>query len=323
MRSACELSATKSFIVKRLADAKEADDMADGTAKTRVESFVFEEHAQCGMSELPRSDYLLGSSDAEHERLIRQARHMAPFTERFFRDAGIGPGQRVLDLGSGVGDVAMLVGKLVGPSGEVVGIERDERSLGLAMARAKEGRQDNVSFIRSDITQISINKSFDAVVGRFILQFVPNPVGVLQSVVPLLKPGGIVAFQEPSFAAFVHLCPHLRLWSAGAMLIYETGRRAGVNPEMGFALHGAFQEAGLPAPKMHIDVPLGSDPDFTRWVYDVIRTLLPRIQEFNLAVEPLGDLATLYERLEQEIASANSVVPVLPLVGAWSRTSAT
>jgi len=274
------------------------------------------------MSKRLNANYLLGSSDAEHERLIRQARHFAPFTERFFREAGIGPGQRVLDLGSGVGDVAMLVGKLVGRSGEVVGVERDERSFARAKARVKEARQHNVSFIRCDVTQVPADKSFDAVVGRFILQFVPNPVDVLRSVVRLLKPGGVVAFQEPCFAAFIHICPQLQLWSAAASLIYETGSRAGVNPEMGLALHSAFQEAGLPAPKMHMDVPVGSDPDFTRWVSDVVRTLLPRIEEFNLSVESLGDVATLHQRLHQEIASANAVVPVLPLVGAWSRTKA-
>jgi len=273
------------------------------------------------MSEGPRPDYLLGSSDAEHERLIRQAALFAPFSERFFRQAGISSGQRVLDLGSGVGDVAMLAGKLVGRSGEVVGIERDERSLAVATARATEAGHDNVSFIQSDISKISLNKSFDAVVGRFILQFVPNPVDVLRAVVPLLKPGAIVAFQEPSFAAFIHVCPQLRLWSATAALIHETGRRAGVHLEMGFALHGVFQEAGLPAPKMHIDIPLGSDPHYSRWVYDVICTLLPRIQEFGLSMEPLGDLATLRERLHQEVTSANAVVPVLPLVGAWSRAA--
>ncbi len=66
------------------------------------------------------SPYALGSTDAEHERLIRQAPRLGPLTERSFREAGIGPGQRVLDLGSGVGDVAMLAARLVGPSGEVV-----------------------------------------------------------------------------------------------------------------------------------------------------------------------------------------------------------
>jgi cyclopropane fatty-acyl-phospholipid synthase-like methyltransferase len=70
----------------------------------------------------PSSDYVLGNTDAEHERLIRQAARIAPLTERFFRAADIGPGQRVLALGSGVGDVVLLAAKLVGPSGEVVGV---------------------------------------------------------------------------------------------------------------------------------------------------------------------------------------------------------
>jgi ubiquinone/menaquinone biosynthesis C-methylase UbiE len=82
------------------------------------------------------SNYLLGSSDAEHERLIRQAIRLAPVTERFFREAGIGPGQRVLELASGVGDVAMLVARLIGPSGEVVAIKRDALSVNRARTRA-------------------------------------------------------------------------------------------------------------------------------------------------------------------------------------------
>jgi len=82
-----------------------------------------------------QADYLLGSSDAEHQRLIRQPIRLAPVTESFFREAGIGPGQHVLELGSGVGDVAMLVARLVGPSGEVVAIERDARSISRAESR--------------------------------------------------------------------------------------------------------------------------------------------------------------------------------------------
>jgi ubiquinone/menaquinone biosynthesis C-methylase UbiE len=85
-----------------------------------------------------RSDYHLGNTDAEHERLIRQAIRLAPVTERFFREAGIGSGQHVLDLGAGVGDVAMLVARLVGSSGKVVAIERDSRTINRARARARE-----------------------------------------------------------------------------------------------------------------------------------------------------------------------------------------
>src|SRR5258705_1884839 len=75
------------------------------------------------------ADYPLGNTDAEHDRLIRQAARVAPITERFFREAGVGSGQRVLDIGSGGGGVAMLTARLVGPSGGVVAIEREPRSL--------------------------------------------------------------------------------------------------------------------------------------------------------------------------------------------------
>jgi ubiquinone/menaquinone biosynthesis C-methylase UbiE len=148
----------------------------------------------------PTSDYVLDSTDAEHERLIRQAARLAPLTERLFREAGIAPGQRVLDLGSGVGDVVMLVARLVGDSGEVVGIERDPRSLDRARARVAEAGLNNVSFIQSDVSQITASEPFDAAVGRFILMWLPDPASVLRQLSLLVRPGGVVAFQEPSWA---------------------------------------------------------------------------------------------------------------------------
>src|SRR5213595_694483 len=127
------------------------------------------------------SDYALGYTNTEHERLIRQAERIAPITERLFRNAGIGPGQRVLDLGSGVGDVAMLAARLVGPSGEVVGVERDTRSITRAKARVADAGLPNVTFTQSDVSQIASTRLFDAVVGRFILMYLPDPVAVLRS----------------------------------------------------------------------------------------------------------------------------------------------
>src|SRR6266487_2558668 len=144
------------------------------------------------------SPYALGYTDAEHERLIRQAARLAPLTERLFREAGIGPGQRVLDIGSGVGDVAVLAARLVGPSGEVMGVERDSRSIARARARVAKVGVHNVSFIQSDVSQVASNKPVDAVVGRFILMFLPDPVAVLSSLSALVRSDGVLAFQEPS-----------------------------------------------------------------------------------------------------------------------------
>ena len=214
----------------------------------------------------PTSHYVLGSTDAEHQRLIRQAKWLSGHTERLFREAGIGPGQRVLDLGSGVGDVALIAALLVGPSGEVVGIERDPRSIARARARVTEAGLGNVSFTQSDVSQIPIDKPFDAAVGRYILMFLLDPVSVLRSLCRLVRPGGVLAFQEPSWGSFLSMCAHLPLWRAGAARMVETFQRSGTNTNMGPALSRVFQEAGLPAPSTQTDTLVGAE----QWMPDCL-----------------------------------------------------
>jgi tRNA A58 N-methylase Trm61 len=70
------------------------------------------------------SEYVLGHSARELERLRRQAELVNPNTRQYLIEAGIAPGMRVLDVGSGAGDVAFLAAELVGPSGQVVGVDR-------------------------------------------------------------------------------------------------------------------------------------------------------------------------------------------------------
>jgi SAM-dependent methyltransferase len=231
----------------------------------------------------------------------------------------MGRGQRVLEIGSGVGDVAMLAGGLVGPEGEVVGIERDGRSIARARARVAEAGFTNVSFTQCDVSQISVDELFDAVVGRFILGFLPDAADVLRSLTRLVRPGGIVAFHEASHAPFLALSSHLPLWFASASLAGEIVQRSGANTEMGPALHDVFQEAGLPAPTMHLEMVLGREPDFTRWTYDLLCSLRPQSEQVGLSLETLGDFDTLLARLQSEVADSNTVVPWVALVGAWSR----
>src|SRR5262249_23050752 len=88
--------------------------------------------------------YNLGHSEHEVERLRIQARQLEPVTRHYLREAGIAPGMRVLDIGSGAGDVALLAAELVGPEGEVVGIDRSADVL--EVARARVGSQRNISF---------------------------------------------------------------------------------------------------------------------------------------------------------------------------------
>jgi len=264
-------------------------------------------------------DYALGYTDAEHDRLIRQAARIAPITERLFREAGIGPGQRVLDVGSGVGDVAMLVARMVSPSGEVVGVERDVNSVAQARSRAATAGFRNVNFMQTEITEFSSDKPFDAVVGRFILMFLPDPLAVLRSVYGLLRPGGVMAFQEPSWIPLVALSARIPLWSKVVSSIHETFLRSGVNTEMGLDLGRIFQHVGLPAPAMHMEMALGSDEAFISLVSGLMISVQGLARREGISLDELGNLDTLANRIRAEVAASGTVVGFVPMVGAWSR----
>ena len=261
------------------------------------------------------NEYALGSDAAEHERLIRQAAWLTAHTESFLRRAGIGPGQRVLDLGSGVGDVALIAGRLVGSSGEVVGVERDARAIARAAARMNDLGLLHVRFTQTDAANLPVEQPFDAAVGRYILMFLHDPVAVLQDVTRVVRPGGVIAFQEPCWKAFLEACESLPLWRAGAALMLDTFQRTGANTRMGPELPAAFVGAGLPEPQVRNDTLAGAE----RWMPDVIHTLAPQMRAIGLPLASLGDLNTLYDRLLDEAASRNAAVPLPAIVGAWTR----
>ena len=264
------------------------------------------------------ADYPLGNTDAEHERLIRQAARVAPITERFFREAGIGPGQRVLDLGSGVGDVAMLVARLVGPSGEVVAIERDRNAIAKASARVTKAGFHNVSFSESNVNEIMDEKPFDAVVGRFILMYLPDPVATLRSISQLVRPGGVFVFQEPTWVPVVAHLQALPLWFATASLIDKT-MRVCANHDMGAELYHTLVQAGLPAPTVRLELPMGKEPYLAQWYHDTLCSLLPQAEQLQMPIESLGTLDTLVQRLQAEVEESKTVACWFASVGAWCR----
>lgn len=173
----------------------------------------------------------------------------------------------------------------------------------------------NVTLSESDVSHIASDKPFDAAVGRLILIYLPDPLGVLRSLFPLVRPGGVFAFQEPSWASNLALTAHLPLWHSCTSLIRETFLRSGVNPEMGLHLYWMFQEAGLTPPNVHMEMPVGNDPE---WICGVICSLLPRIEQLNLPLQTLGGLDTLAHRLRAEVTASRMVAAWMVIVGAWS-----
>jgi ubiquinone/menaquinone biosynthesis C-methylase UbiE len=124
------------------------------------------------MSAPASSNYVLGKSEHEDERLMFQGRILRPYTDRYFRAAGIVPGMTVLDVGSGMGDVTLVAADIVGPAGRVLGLDRDTEGVERARRRALEqGCSSWVSFQRVNLDEFTTTERFDALVGRYILLY--------------------------------------------------------------------------------------------------------------------------------------------------------
>lgn len=265
------------------------------------------------------NDYILGSSEREHERLIRQARMLAPCTRRLFEDAGVGPGMKVLDIGSGVGDVALLTAALVTKSGSVLGIDREASALNRARLRAKAGAVEHLQFVQQELTALDVPGEFDAIVGRFVLMFLPDPGALLRAVASRLRPGGVMVFQEASWSSFFAMTAHLPLYSTCGHIMSDVLQKAGGHSDMGLALYRGLIDAGLSLPQMRVEVLLASECEDRRWLHDLLQTVWDSLPKYGLSAVEIGDRHSLGERLDAELQSSLSFAPSVGLVGAWAR----
>ncbi len=266
-------------------------------------------------------EYVLGRSEMESQRLIKQSSFMRPSTERVFQKAGITAGMRVLDLGCGVGDVSFLAAELVGPKGSVVGIDVNPAVLAVARQRAHESEFTRVTFKESTIDGFTTTESFDAVVGRFVLMYQADPVATLAHVYSLLRTGGLLVLQEPDFRVGVSTSPPCALWQQVNYWIGETFRRGGVHHDIGGKLYHLFRRAGLPGPTMLEHVSVGGGPamrPFGENSAEIVRSLLPKMEQFSIATSLEVQVDTLADRLERDTCAAECQITYVPIVAAWT-----
>src|ERR1700730_13074475 len=162
--------------------------------KLQVPGMHVDDHqAKHGRSAASRT-YALGHTTDEFKRLERQDMYYRELTETFLLRAGLAPGGP--DIGGGGGGVALMAARLGGPSGSVLGTDRSAAAVALATRRAAEAGESGVKFSVCELDALPTRPLFNAVIGRFILMYLPNPAGLLKRVCRCLRPGGIVAFQE-------------------------------------------------------------------------------------------------------------------------------
>lgn len=266
------------------------------------------------------SSYLFAHATDEARRLKRQSAFLYRFTRYFLESAGITAGMKVLDVGCGIGDVAFMVAERVGPQGGVVGIDMNPAMIDLARQRAQADGFTNVSFIQGDITQITLDDQFDAVVGRLFLMYIKDRVALLRRLSQQLKPGGIVAFQELDLSLAGTTLLHAPLFEQTGKRLIEVFQRAELDTQ-GLNLFHLFLEAGLPAPEMDLITTVGGGPDWAGYeqLADITSALLPLIINVGIATREEVQVETLEKRLREEAATRHSAVMTHGLMNVWTR----
>ncbi len=266
------------------------------------------------------TEYVLGRTDEEYQRLRAQAMTWEAVTCRVLDAVGLAPGAHCLDAGCGPGETMRLMAQRVGPAGRVLGVDVDASLGAQALAMLHATGHAQCSFVAHDLTsgEEIPGGPFDVVYARLLLFHVDDPVAVLRHLWAAVAPGGHLVVHD------YHLTttdvqpplPAMQEWDRVALGAFTL---AGRDIRMGSRLPGLFEDAGLGAPDGtdvggHLEALSAAAP----MIAAVFRSLLPAAVSFGLTSAEEGQqwLAD-FERDVREGGDRTGLWPLL--IGAWKR----
>ncbi|MEM7134764.1 MAG: methyltransferase domain-containing protein [Chloroflexota bacterium] len=231
-------------------------------------------------------------------------------TRQYFVDAGITPGMRVIEIGCGNGEVTQELAELVGPTGTVVALDHNEDMLAMARERMTEQGIEHVHFASADVTgDLSVlealqGESFDALAGRRVLMYLPDPADALGRLARRLRSGGLVVFEEtdstmvPARTSPLPAHDQATAWLR-SMIVAE-----GANPAMGFALPTTLAKAGLRFEHIRAEaIILGQGTQYPLSV--LVKMMRPRLISSGIATQ--AEVDSLVTQLDTEGHDPTSV----------------
>jgi len=252
------------------------------------------------------TNYLHGSSSEEQARLTKLNEIL---NEASLRELHLRGGERIIDFGSGLGQLTRAMARAAGPGSRAVGIERSPRQLDEARQQAREaGEEDLVDLRQGDATAPPLLErewgSFDLAHARFLLEHVGDPLAVVRAMVRAVRPGGRVVLSDDDHE-------HMRFWPEpeGAMELWNAYVRAfernGNDPYVGRRLVSLLHEGG-------------AAPVRNTWVFFGACAGMPTFQPL------VENLLTLFEGAREAMAASGfphvaSFQEILSSIRQWSR----
>ena len=240
------------------------------------------------------------------------------FTDRLIAQAGIPRGAKALDIGCGGGVVTFRLSHAVGDQGEVVGIDRNAEALELGRQKAIELGVENTRFLERDLFEFADEgPQFDVITCRRVLMYLPDQIGAVRAFRSLLKPDGVLIIQEHD-RTIQHSTSNRPLAKQAQTWIWDTVKAEGANPGTGFQLYQLLSDAGFSniaiAAEGIVETPTQIAP-----TAEIVRLMLPRITAAGVATVAEIDVETLEDRLNVELAAAESTSIGEMMFGAIAR----
>jgi ubiquinone/menaquinone biosynthesis C-methylase UbiE len=236
--------------------------------------------------------YIIRGGIAGRERLRILSRVMRPTSLALLQRAGLRPNINVLEIGSGGGDLAFDIARIVGSAGRVLGTDIDQTKLELATSEASEQGLANVSFQFADITESAPASDFDLVHAPFVLTHLTNPAQALAHIRAALRPGGIIVLEDIDFRGYFCYPDCAAVWRY-VHLYTETTKRKGVDANIGPRLPSLLVAAGFENVRMNVVQPSGTEGD--------VKLLSPLTME-NIADAVIAEGLATSEEIDRIVA---------------------
>lgn len=262
---------------------------------------------------MSEKDYVLGTHDEELVRLGLQHRVWRPMVLDCWQRVGITVGKRVLDVGAGPGYAALDLAEIVGPSGEVVALERSENFVNaMRQSFARRGLA-NVQIHELDLMTGDLPKAnYDFSWCRWVLSFVSDPSLLIQKLAAAMPKGGKSIFHEYARYETWGFLPPIAAQEKFREHVIATWRESGGEPDGARDLPALLSQNGF-----HVEAArplifcIRPTNYMWQWPVTFIEVYLPRLVEMGRIDEKFAD------KLRADLAAAETnpnALMITPLV---------